>query len=474
MPSVRGTVVGAGGSGTAVSALTIDASAQPGDIAYYVISQGGGQTITPSFSSGNTWTTGAALQAWNGTTNRTTVYKRVLDATDPGTTCSAAFGVAQVWAAALIIVQDGDEPNVVISTPTVKTTASTTDTFNSVSPFAANSLIVYIDGDQQSSSSATPVTHTQPTNYTELIDQSQTGTNNHVGIAIGTRSLAGTSPETVGSITLNLAARQGALVIAVPPAPATVALTPAVLQLAAQPVQAAPTATLTPAVLQLAGQPVVPAPQVALSPAVLALAAQPVAPAPAVALTAAVLQLAGVPVAPAPRVALTPAVVALSAPPTVPAPAVALAPAVLNLAGQPLQITGSAVVTLTSAVLQLTGRPLSSAPAVALQPALISLTGRPLVPAPAVALQPAVLTLAGQALAVTPTVQLAPATVALVAVPLAPLGASIVTLTPAVLVFVGRPLRLPRLIVRRPGGVPVLRPAGATVNRRRDDSVYRP
>lgn len=221
MPGIR-SIGGTGGSSTSVTAQTIPATSVAGDVAYFVIVQGGGQTITQSASNGGTWSTSSALQAWNSTTSRTTIYKKVLTAADctGSVTVGATFAGSQIWSAALFIVQDANDATTVISAPLVKSTSSTTDTFNPVTPPAPGSLVVCVDGGHLSASNATAMTHTTPSGYTALVDISQSGTIQHTGLAVWTRQMGNSvASETPGSVTVSpAAAREMALVFAFPPA----------------------------------------------------------------------------------------------------------------------------------------------------------------------------------------------------------------------------------------------------------------
>lgn len=207
-------------SGTASPALTIPGSGVvAGDAGLFVVQQTGGQAVTVNPSSGNLWSNDAAHQAWNGTTNRLTVFQRILTADDLGSTVGCLFGATQVHAVALVIIHNTDGEDGVPTT-TVKGTASTTDTFGAKTPSVDNDLIIYIDGNSYGTASSTLETHSQPTNYTEDLDQGGVaGSNNKASLAIGHRQLSGGSgvAQTVGNITLGTSARQSAMVLAFKP-----------------------------------------------------------------------------------------------------------------------------------------------------------------------------------------------------------------------------------------------------------------
>lgn len=494
--AVRGTVVGAGStSSTVTSVLTIPATAQAGDRAYFAIVQGGGQTITINASSGNPWDNDPSLQAWNGTTGRLTVYSRDLTADDAGTTIGATFAAGQIYSIGLIVVSGADIFNITISTAKIKATASTTDTFNPVTPLRDDALIIYFDGSQLGSSSATVITHTVPTSYAELLDQSQTGTVNHTGLAIGTRSLTGNNgvAQTVGSITVGPSARQMALVIAVPPAVASsVTLTPAVVAVSAVALSVATAAssvtltpaavavsavaltatagpvsvTLTPAAVALSARPLVATPSVTLSPAVLAVTARPLVTTPVVSLNPAVVTVSAVPptVTAAGSVALSPATVTISAVPLGPAVGprtIALSPAVYTLSAVPLGVAvGPRTVALTPAVLTVSAIAVVPVPQpvqVGLSPAGLVIAAVQLAPVAQgfIGLTPAVLSISAVPLSVRPTITLSPAVLAISAVSVSAKAISVVALAPAIVTVTARPLVLTPVVALTPAGLSV-------------------
>ena len=207
-----------GGTGTSDN-LTIPAGWVAGAKAFLAVEQTGGSAITVTSSNGAAvWETNADLQAWNGTTNRLTIYERILTAADLGATVTVTFAVSQIHALAIVAL-DGAQGRTAISNPVIKNTASTTNTFNPVTPTVADSTIVYFNGANLSSSSGTGQTNSQPTSYTEAIDVTQTGTNNHAALSIGRRDLTGSagSAQTVGNITVSASSRGVTLAIAVAP-----------------------------------------------------------------------------------------------------------------------------------------------------------------------------------------------------------------------------------------------------------------
>ena len=216
----RGAAASPGTTGTTLT-VTVPAAAQVGDVAYLAFTQGGGQTATVSSSGGTTWTTDTNIQVLNGTTRRMYVYERTLTAADLGSTVTVTFAASQIAAGGIIVLSGASGRNA-FSAGTNKTVSSTTNTFASVTPPVADEAIVYFSATQLPTSSATVVTSSTPTGYTEVTDSSQSGTNIHTALSMGYQLLTGNAgvAQTVPAITLSTSAGGLTLAIAVAPTPA--------------------------------------------------------------------------------------------------------------------------------------------------------------------------------------------------------------------------------------------------------------
>lgn len=189
----------AASSGTSPGAITIPAGASVGDEAYLAITQSGSQPITVSG-----WTAVPGAQGTVSTTLRTTLYTRTLQAGDPGSTVTVTFGGSQISSAAIITIPGAGalDGSVVVLT---KTVASLVTPFSPVTPSGNDEMIIYVAGSRAGTVN-TPVTHGEPANYTEGIDQTQASGNvNRNGTAIGYRVLVGGSgaPEDPPDVALS-------------------------------------------------------------------------------------------------------------------------------------------------------------------------------------------------------------------------------------------------------------------------------
>jgi hypothetical protein len=204
---------------TATGTIVVPSGWVAGDLAYLAVMQSGGQTITISSTNPSaTWATSSALQAWNGTTDRLTIYENVLTAADLGSTVTVTFGAAQLHVEALVALGNHNGRNAA-SAALIDTVADTSGTFNSVTPSVADCAVVYFAGSAMTASLATGPTASTPTNYTEALDTTNLGTNLHAQLSVGYRMLTGGSgaAETPSTITLTQTARSANLVLAVAP-----------------------------------------------------------------------------------------------------------------------------------------------------------------------------------------------------------------------------------------------------------------
>ena len=220
-PTWRAGPVSIAPAGGATSlALTVPAGWSVGDVAYFAVSQTGGQAITFSSTNGAAaWTTNPALQAWNSSTNRLTVYECVLTAADIGSTVTATFAASQMSVAGLVAL-GGHNGRAALSYPNYANATVTSLPFYGVNPPVADCAVVYFAGTSLVTSGATGQTLSTPTNYTEALDVVNSGTNNHAQLAIGYRMLTGGvgTAEIPAAATISLGSRPASLVLCIAPA----------------------------------------------------------------------------------------------------------------------------------------------------------------------------------------------------------------------------------------------------------------